>query len=216
MSETDERPDGIDHDELDASEEPAADEAPAESEEPSVEELSAQIETLEAERDALADELEDLRAERDDLTSRLKRAAADFENYKKRQSRLREQQSSEATERVLERLLVVRDNLTRALDEDVEDLDALREGVKLTLSEFDRVLDAEDVSEIDPDPGHRVDPERHEVMAKVESEHPEGHIDDVYQAGYERGEKVLRPAQVTVSDGAGRAADDADESTEDR
>ena len=53
---------------------------------------------------------------------------------------------------------------------------------------------------IDPEPGQAVDPERHEVMMRVESEQPEGTIADVYKQGYEMAEKVIEAAQVTVSD----------------
>lgn len=163
--------------------------------------VAARIDELESERDALAAQVGKLREERDDLKARLKRTAADFENYKKRQQRQREQLEAAATERLVDRLLDVRDNLNRALDQEADDVEALREGVKLTLAEFDRVLDAEDVSEIDPEPGAPVEPERHEVVLQVESEHPKGHIDEVYQMGYETPENVLRAAKVTVSEG---------------
>lgn len=179
--------------------------------------LRDRIDELEAERERLETRVAEAEAERDDLTARLKRKAADFENYKKRQQRQREQLEEAATERLVTRLLDVRDNLKRALDEEAEDVDSLREGVKLTLTEFDRVLDAEDVAEIDPTPGTAVDPERHEVMLQVDSEQPEGHIAEVYQSGYEMGEKVLRPAQVTVSDEDEEANSESEEqSTSDR
>lgn len=181
------------------------------------EELQDRIDELEAERERLETRVAEAEAERDDLTARLKRKAADFENYKKRQQRQREQLEEAANERLVTRLLDVRDNLKRALDEEAEDVDSLREGVKLTLTEFDRVLDAEDVAEIDPTPGTAVDPERHEVMLQVDSEQPEGHIAEVYQSGYEMGEKVLRPAQVTVSDEDEEAnSESEEESTSDR
>lgn len=163
------------------------------------------IADLESERDELAARVEELEEERGELTARLKRTAADFENYKKRKQRERERVQAEATEEVVGRLLDVRDNLKRAIDQEADDVDSLREGVKLTLDEFDRVLDAEDVVEIDPDPGTALDPERHEVMLQVDSDEPAGHIAEVYQSGYALGEKVLRPAQVTVSDGSAEA-----------
>lgn len=188
-----------------------------EEEGPSREELIAKIDALEAELEDLEAQLADARAERDELTSRLKRKAADFENYKKRQERQREQHASTATERLITRLLDVRDNLKRAANEESEDIAALREGVKMTLAEFDRVLDAEDVAEIEPDPGSEVDPERHEVMLQVDSEHPAGRIEEVYQPGYELAEKVLRPAQVTISDGNdGAEVESEEQSTTDR
>ena len=181
----------------------------------------AQTETGDARtesRDERVEELEaelDARAERiDELESRLRRAQADFQNYKKRQKKRQEQQAASATENLVERLLGVRDNLKRALEAEHDDVGALREGVEMTLSEFDRVLDAENVSEIDPQPGTDVDPQRHEVLVRVESDHPEDTIAEVYQPGYELGEKVIRAAQVTVSDGSANGADAAKSATE--
>jgi molecular chaperone GrpE len=161
------------------------------------------------EPEASDDRVESLEAELDereeriaDLESRLKRTQADFQNYKKRAKKRQSQMEERATEELVERLLDVRNNLNRALEEESDDVESLREGVKMTLSEFDRVLDAEKVREIVPEEGSEVDPQRHEVMMRVESDRPEGAIDEVFTPGYEMGERVLRPAQVTVSDGS--------------
>lgn len=175
-----------------------SEESSPEPEEPAADELAA----LRAERDELAERVEELEQERDELESRVKRTAADFENYKKRQAKKREQAAEQATERLVERLLDVRDNLQRAIDQSEAEGESLREGVKLTLAEFDRVLDAEDVKEIAPEPGAEVDPNRHEVMVNVEGEQPEGAIEELYQPGYAMDGRVIRPAQVVVSTGA--------------
>ncbi len=160
-----------------------------------------------AEREELEAEVNRLQEERDELEARVKRTAADFENYKKRQEKRREQVRQEATEELVERLLEVRENLKRALEQPEGDAEGLREGVELTLAEFDRVLDAEDVVEIAPEPGEEVDPQRHEVMMRVSGEQPAGTIEEVYRAGYETGEAVIRPAQVAVAE----ADDDEDQ-----
>lgn len=153
-------------------------------------ELVERIETLEGE---VAEKDEEI----DDLTEKLSRARADFKNYKQRTKQQQEEMKARATEDLVERLTKVRDNLVRALDQD-DDAD-IRPGVESTLESFDRVLDEENVSFISPEPGEAVDPERHEVMQRVDSDHPEGTIVDIYQPGYEMAEKVLRPARVTVS-----------------
>ena len=166
------------------------------------------------EDDGLANEFEahlaELETERgeaeeraDDFESRLKRKQADFQNYKKRAKKRQEQMQARATEGLVENLLDVRDNLVRAVKDDHEDVESLQEGVEMTLKELDRAFADEDVAEIAPEPGAETDPQRHEVMMKVESDQPEGTVADVYQPGYEMGEKVLRAAQVTVSDGSG-------------
>ncbi|PSP43633.1 nucleotide exchange factor GrpE [Halobacteriales archaeon QH_6_64_20] len=142
-----------------------------------------------------------------DLESKLARKQADFENYKKRLNRRREQERERATEDLVTRLLGVRDDLVRALSQE-GDAD-IRGGVETTLEEFDRVLGDEGVAEIDPEPGTEIDPQRHEVMMRVDSDFPEGRVAEVFRPGYEMGEKVLRPAQVTVSEG-GAGDGDAD------
>jgi len=155
--------------------------------------------------DALAKEVADLEreavesAERvEELESSLRRTKADFQNYKKRAKKRQEQEKARATESLVTRLTEVRDNLVRALDQD-ESAD-IRPGVESTLETFDRVLGEENVDVIDPEPGQEVDPERHEVMMRVDSEHPAGTVADVYKQGYEMADKVIEAAQVTVSD----------------
>jgi len=153
-------------------------------------ELGDRIESLEADLEAKDEENEA-------LTEKLTRARADFTNYKKRTEKQREQRKARATEDLVERLTSVRDNLVRALEQDA-DAD-IRPGVESTLESFDRVLAEENVTFITPSAGDEVDPERHEVMLRVDSDQPAGTIDDVYQPGYEMAGKVIQPAQVTVS-----------------
>lgn len=167
--------------------------------------IAAHDETLAVEAAAIRDRIETLTAELEDreerideLTSRLKRERADFKNYKKRVEEREDEIRERATENLVERLLDVRDNLVRALSQD-DDVD-VRDGVEATLSTFDRVLQDENVGAIEPAPGDEVDPERHEVVMRVDGDHPPGHIEDIYRPGYELAGKILRPAQVTVSE----------------
>ncbi|MFC7166454.1 nucleotide exchange factor GrpE [Halospeciosus flavus] len=165
------------------------------------EELAAEVEALRAERDELAAQVEEKEEEVESLTERLQRTQADFQNYKKRAKQKQEDIRERATEDLVEDLLDVHDNLRRALEEESGDVESLREGVELTKKEFDHVLEGEGVEMVAPDPGDEVDPTRHEVMMRQESERPEGTVVDLYRPGYEMGGKVLREAQVTVSAG---------------
>lgn len=155
-------------------------------------EVRDRIDTLTQERDEAADRISE-------LEEQLKRTQADFQNYKKRAKKRQESIQDRATEDLVERLVPVRDNLRRALDQD-EDAD-IRGGVESTLTELDRVLEEENVEPIQPDPGEEVDPHRHEVLMRVESEQPAETIAESYRPGYQMGDKVIREAQVTVSDG---------------
>lgn len=164
----------------------------------STEEVAREIDAL---RERVTDaerRVEQRREETDELESQLKRKQAEFQNYKKRTERQQEERKARATEDLVSRLLDVRDNLQRAVEQDA-DAD-IRPGVESTAEQFDRILDDEGVTSIEPDPGSEVDPQRHEVMLRVDSDQPEDTIAEVYRPGYEMGGKVLRAAQVTVSE----------------
>jgi molecular chaperone GrpE len=169
-------------------------EASREQREERISELEEALET----RNQAFDELEE---DVEDLEGKLRKKQADFKNYKERRKRKEEEIRERATEDLVERLIEVRNNLVRALDADADTVEDLLDGVEMTLKEFDRVLDDEGVEEIAPEPGSEVDPQRHEVMIRTESEHPDGTIAELYEPGYEMGEKVLRSARVTVSEG---------------
>ncbi len=162
-------------------------------EEDRAEEYKRQLEEAEEQIDTLEDKVAD-------LESRLKRKQADFENYKKRQQREQERIREQATEQLVERLLDVRDNLDRALEEG-DDVESLRDGLRMTAQEFDRVLDAEGVTTIAPEPGTEVNPTRHEVVFRTEADAPDGTVAELYRAGYAMNDSVLRAAQVSVSAG---------------
>jgi molecular chaperone GrpE len=175
-----------------------------------VEELERELDQREAELDSRESELAEAREEVDDLESRLKRKQADFQNYKKRAKKRQEQIKDRATEDLVERLIDVRDDLERGIEAGHEDVESMRDGFRVVLKEFDRILDAENVERVDPQPGTEVDPQRHEVMMRVDSDRAEGEIHEVYRPGYEMADKVLQAAQVTVSNGAGAGDDDGE------
>ncbi|MDQ2071235.1 nucleotide exchange factor GrpE [Haloarcula sp. NS06] len=162
------------------------------------EDIARELSALRTRVDSLESQVEQQDDDIEELEEKLKRKQAEFQNYKKRMDKRREQEQKRATEDLVTRLLDVRDNLERALEQD-EDSD-IRGGVESTLRQLDDVLDAENVEVIDPDPGGDVDPTQHQVLARVDSDQPEGAIADVHRPGYEMADKVLREAQVTVSE----------------
>jgi len=161
--------------------------------------IAREIAVLRTRTDALDSRIADRESEVSDLRSKLKRKQADFENYKKRMEKRREEEKQRAAEDVMTKLFDVRDNLARALEQDA-DAD-IRGGVEATLRELDRVFEDENVEVVEPAAGDEVDPQRHEVLMRVESDQPADTIADVHRPGYEMAGKVLREAQVTVSDG---------------
>ncbi len=147
------------------------------------------------------DRIAELELERDSYLDHLRRLAADFDNYKKRQARLAEQQTAQAGARILRALLPVLDDLERSLDElakaGVDE--SLRRGVALTASALRDVLAREGLAEIAPE-GGTFDPREHEALvAQPSTEVAEGTVLAVVQAGWRLGEHVLRPARVVVA-----------------
>src|SRR3954451_10320026 len=150
------------------------------------------------------DRVADLERQRDEYLDHLRRLAADFDNYKKRQARLAEQQTAQAGARILRSLLPVLDDLERSLDElakaGVDE--SLRRGVALTASALRDVLGREGLAEIAPE-GAAFDPREHEALvAQPTTEVAEGTVLAVVQAGWRLGEHVLRPARVVVATAA--------------
>lgn len=121
------------------------------------------------------------------------RAMADADNVRKRAKAEATASQKYAIERFAESLLPVMDSLEAALQsKDVS-------GVELTLRQLQSALEKSAVREIDPKPGERFDPHRHQAMAAVEAEADPNTIVAVMQKGYLLHDRVLRPALVTVA-----------------
>lgn len=110
----------------------------------------------------------------------------------------RQDNTAETTTGDVESLLEARDNLTRALNVETDDVDALKNGVRLTAEQFDDALAERGVRQFEPEVGAEVDAHRHEAVERVESDVPPGAVAEVYRNGYETEERVLRAAQVAV------------------
>lgn len=162
--------------------------------------------------DATDSEIIRLLAERDDFESKFMRAMADCQNAQRRavieQQLAREQGKSS----VIERLLPVLDQFDMALSQGLEqgDAQAMAKGVRLIRDELMRAVQASGVTIVAPKPNDEFDPERHEAMTAQPAEGIEpGHVATTYRFGYALGDRLLRPAQVTI------AAEAADEGRDD-
>jgi molecular chaperone GrpE len=153
--------------------------------------------------EAVPDDVEALRRERDDLKDQLLRRRADFENYRRRVERDREQATVDARAQILTGLLPTVDNFERALSAPAGGDDrALREGVELIYRNLMTFLDSQGVVVKDPT-GEMFDPQVHQAL----SHEPvpgaaDGTIVDVFRKGYFLKERLLRPAMVKVAKGA--------------
>ncbi len=138
--------------------------------------------------------------EQEVVDDRLLRLAAEFDNYKKRAARERQEYVALANERLVKELLPVLDDLERALQAAAEHEEAqLEDGVRLVHRSLAQLLEREGVEEIDT--SGPFDPHVHEAMLARPSEEAEsGDVLDVIQKGYKIGGRVVRPARVIVAE----------------
>ncbi|NII10417.1 nucleotide exchange factor GrpE [Oleiagrimonas sp. C23AA] len=133
----------------------------------------------------------------------LLRERADLENQRRRVQRDLDNARRFANEKLLGELLPVCDSLEQGLAVQGADVEALRQGMELTLRSLRKV--AEGAGLIAVDPLHQpFDPERHQAMSMVESDqHEPNTVVSVMQKGYVLNDRLLRPALVAVAKAPG-------------
>jgi len=134
-----------------------------------------------------------------DTHERLLRVAAEFDNFKKRAAKEREDAQKFGIERLLKDFLPVADNLERALDHAEEhDLRQVIEGVKLVQKLLENTLARHGVSGFSA-LGQPFDPTLHEALMQQESDAPPGTVVSEMSRGYKLNERLVRPAAVVVA-----------------
>lgn len=156
------------------------------------------VDTIPGEEPSTDAAVAELQQEIADLRDRSIRTLADFENYRRRSDREREDLRRYAAGDVLRDLLPVVDNLQRALAAGGT-VDDLKVGVELTLRQFTELLRQRGVAEV-PALGEPFDPAVHEAVARVDDATVETPtVVDELQRGYTIHGKLLRPALVRVA-----------------
>ena len=126
------------------------------------------------------------------------RLAAEYDNYRKRTAKEKESIWADAKASVVTSFLPVYDNLERALKQDTAD-EAYKKGVEMTMTQLKEVLSKLGVTEIEA-AGQPFDPKLHNAVMHVEDEaFGENPVAEVFQAGFQLGEKVIRFAMVKVA-----------------
>jgi molecular chaperone GrpE len=161
--------------------------------------------------EAIARELAEQRAERQKLEEQLVRLQADFENFRKRTLRERQEALSYGHELVVKDLLPVVDNLERAIEHASASsgagFEGMLQGVELVRRELLGALAKHGVSAIEAE-GEVFDPNLHEALAQMEDDEvPAGRVGRVLQKGYRLRDRLLRPARVMVSRGPARTSE---------
>ena len=143
-------------------------------------------------------ELEKCQTELDDTTDRLKRIMAEFENYKKRSLKERDNLYGSILSDIVEKMLPVLDNLEKATEADTKDKE-YKNGIELVLKQYMDVLTSFGVKQIET-VGTTFDPEIHEAVSSVQDDkYGEKEITQEYRKGYMIGTKVIRHAMVVVA-----------------
>lgn len=136
------------------------------------------------------------------LKEQLIRQRAEFDNFRKRSMREKEEFRKFALENMMVEMLEVYDNFERALEsaKKTDDVKSVIEGVEMVFRQFVSILEKEGLKKIDC-VGKEFDPHLHEAMMHVPtSEYPDHHVVDVCKPGYELNSKVIRHAMVTIAD----------------
>lgn len=143
--------------------------------------------------------VDEAQARADELFGRLARLQADYDNFRRRTQKEKEELWKYASEQVIVSLLPVLDNFERALAARDDNPAKVVEGVSMIYRQLQEILDGEGLSPI-PAVGEDFDPACHEAMMQQESdEYPDNTVLEELLKGYYLKDKVIRPAMVKVA-----------------
>lgn len=148
--------------------------------------------------DELRSELEEARRLAEERLDQLRRQKADFENMRARMVREQTEIVERASQRMVEKLLPVLDDLERALASTVAADDPVARGVELVARKMHEVLREEGVERMEAH-GAAFDPHQHEALASEPADVAEPVVLEVVRPGYKLRGRTIRPALVRVA-----------------
>lgn len=161
-------------------------------------ESEAKTEAQSESADPLLTELESLKDQVSQQEDKYLRLAAEYDNYRRRTAKEKDSIWNDAKADAAVAFLPVYDNLERALKQETAD-EAFKKGVEMTMTQLKTVLEKLGITEI-PALGQTFDPNLHNAVMHVEDENfGENTVCDVFQAGFQLGDKVIRFAMVKVA-----------------
>ena len=162
-------------------------------------ESTVETEQQSSQESAETTELEQLQQELAAQKDLLLRTAAEYDNFKKRTQREKEELSAFTKCSVMKELLPALDNLDRAADAGIENPEEYKKGMDMSMKSLFEALTKLGLKEIETD-GKEFDPNYHYAISKIDDENLGANsIAQVYQKGYMLGETVIRPAMVVVA-----------------
>ncbi|SDN43888.1 nucleotide exchange factor GrpE [Alkalicoccus daliensis] len=148
-----------------------------------------------------AEEIEQLKAELEEAQNRNIRLQADYDNFRRRTKKEKEEAAKFKSQKLAESLLPAIDNFERALtiEPETEEAKNLLQGMKMVYNQISEALQSEQVKAMDT-VGQPFDPHMHQAVMQVEEEGYESNvIVEELQKGYTLNDKVIRPAMVKVN-----------------
>lgn len=147
----------------------------------------------------LRDQLEVKESNLEEMIARFQRLQADFDNFKRRTEREKEEFVQSAAAALVERLLPVLDNFERAAATAVGDEAAFREGIGMIVKQLEKVLEDAGLEPVDA-LNSPFDPNLHQAVFMVQDDRYEDNtVVEELQKGYLFAGKVIRPSMVKVS-----------------
>ena len=172
----------------------AAEQPVEETTETEAEPAEVTVEDVPAEDDTAA-----LEAQLKEKSDRILRLQADFENFRRRTVKEKEELAAVITQNLLTDLLPLLDNFERAMAVEQTDGEAFQKGVEMIFTQLREVLDKHGLEGIEAE-GKPFDPNVHQAVMRVENPDVEdGTITQVLQKGYQAKGRVIRPAMVQVA-----------------
>ena len=167
------------------------------------EKIEEQVEQpIEEQKEEQSPNVEELQARIAELEDKNLRMMAEFDNYRRRTNKDKLELMTTAGERIFKEMLPLVDDFERAAEamDKTDDIDAIREGIKLIQQKFLSFLDKEDVHAIETD-GMDFNTDEHEAVTTFAAgEEKKGKVIDCTQKGYKLGDKVIRFAKVVVGE----------------
>jgi molecular chaperone GrpE len=170
--------------------------------EPVNEEVKEETPETEAAQESGEDEKEALKARIAELEDKNLRMMAEFDNYRRRTNKEKLDIMATAGERIFTEMLPLVDDFERASEamSKTDDIEAVREGIRLIQQKFISFLDKQDVHAIETE-GADFNTDEHEAVTTFAAgEENKGKVIDCTQKGYKLGDKVIRFAKVVVGE----------------
>ena len=144
-------------------------------------------------------QLTSLQLKHQEVSEAYLRAKAETENTRRRAEEEVAKARKFAIESFAQSLLSVKDSLEAALDTPNQTIEALNEGVQITLKQLAGVFEHNKIEEVAPAKGDKFDPNVHNAISAIPAEQEPNTIVDVLQKGYTIAGRTLRPAMVIVA-----------------